>query len=50
MRLASILNQYHDAFLVKYGPQLLPGHHRAIDAIRRCRTPAAGELLVQCPG
>jgi hypothetical protein len=50
MHLASILNQYHDAFQAKYGSQLLPGHLRAIDAIRRCRTPAAGELFVQCPG
>lgn len=50
MRLASILDQYHDAFLAKCGSQLLPGHHRAIDAIRRCRTPAAGEFLVHCPG
>ena len=48
MQLASILDQYHDAFQAKYGPQLLPGHLRAIDAIRRCRTPQAGQLLVQC--
>lgn len=50
MRLASILDQYHPAFQEKYGSQLLPGHLRAIDAIGRCRTPEAGELLVQCPG
>ncbi|MBC8333670.1 MAG: IS91 family transposase [Anaerolineales bacterium] len=49
MQLASILHQYHDAFQVKYGSQLLPGHLRAIDAIRGCRTPEAGELFVQCP-
>jgi len=48
MQLASILDQYHDAFQAKYGPQLLPGHLHAIDAIRRCRTPQAGQLLVQC--
>jgi hypothetical protein len=48
MQLASILDQYHDALLAKYGPQLLAGHLRAIDAIRRCRTPKAGELFVQC--
>ena len=50
MRLASILDQYHDAFQAKYGSQLLPGHLRAIDAISRCRTPQAGELFVQCFG
>jgi hypothetical protein len=49
MQLASILDQYHDAFQAKYGSQLLPGHLRAIDAISRCRTPSAGELFVQCP-
>lgn len=49
MQLALILDQYHDAFQAKYGPRLLPGHLRAIEAIRRCRTPQAGELLVQCP-
>ena len=48
MQLASILHQYHDDFLSKYGSQLLPGHLRAIEAISRCRTPEAGELFVQC--
>lgn len=50
MQLALILDQYHGAFQAKYGPKLLPGHLRAIDAISRCRTPEAGQLLVQCPG
>lgn len=50
MRLASILDQYHDAFQAKYGSQLLPGHLRAIDAISQCRTAQAGELFVQCLG
>lgn len=48
MQLTSIIDQYHDVLLAKYGPRLLPGHLRAIDAISRCRTPEAGELLVQC--
>jgi hypothetical protein len=48
MQLAAILNQYHDAFQAQYGSRLLPGHLRAIDAISRCRTPEAGQLLVQC--
>jgi hypothetical protein len=34
MRLASILDQYHDALQAKYGSRLLPGHLRAIEAIR----------------
>ena len=48
MQLASILDQYHDAFQTEYGPRLLPGHLHAIEAIRRCRTPEAGQVLVQC--
>jgi hypothetical protein len=48
MQLAPILDQYHDAFRAKYGSKLLPGHLRAIDAISRCRTPEAGQMLVQC--
>jgi len=50
MQLAAILDQYYDAFQAKYGSRLLPGHLRAINAIRRCRTPEAGQLLVQCTG
>ena len=49
MRLASILDQYHDPFQAKYGSRLLPGHLRAIEAISRCRTPQAGQVFVQCP-
>jgi hypothetical protein len=48
MHLASILDQYHDAFQAQYGSRLLPAHSRAIEAIRCCRTPEAGQLLVQC--
>lgn len=50
MHLASLFHQYHDTFQAKYGTKLLPSHRRAINAMRRCRTPGAGELFVQCPG
>ena len=50
MQLASIIDEYHDAFIAKYGSRLLPGHFRAIDAIRRCRTQEAEQLLLQCSG
>ncbi len=49
MQLASILDHYHDAFLGQYGSRLLPAHLRAIVTIRCCRTPEAGQVLVQCP-
>ena len=48
MQLASILDQYHGAFQTEYGPRLLPSHLHAIEAIRKCRTPEAGQVLVQC--
>lgn len=48
MQLAAILDQYHDAFQAKYGPTLSTVHLRAIEAIRCCRTPEAGSLIVQC--
>jgi hypothetical protein len=48
MQLASLIHRYLDAFNSKYAAQLLPGHRRAIDAIRRCRTPDAGEVLLAC--
>jgi hypothetical protein len=48
MQLASIVDEYHDAFQAKYGSRLSLAHLRAIEAIRCCRTPEAGQLLVQC--
>lgn len=50
MELAPIINQYYDAYIAKYGDTALPGHLKAINAIRRCRTPDSGELFVYCPG
>jgi len=49
MKLASLMGQYHDALQAQYGSRILPGHLRAIEAIRQCRTPEAGELFVHCP-
>ena len=49
MDLATLVHQYHDAFMARFGKTLLPDQRKALDAILRCRTPAAGELYVQCP-
>jgi len=49
MELASIVNDYYDAFIHKYAHLVLPGHLKALRAIRNCRTPDSGELYVQCP-
>ncbi len=39
MELASIIDQYYDAFIAKYAESALPGHFKAMNAIRSCRTP-----------
>ncbi|MCW8128397.1 IS91 family transposase [Microbulbifer halophilus] len=50
MRLASLIERHEGALLQKYGARLLPEQRRAMDAIRHCRTTAAGEVLWQCKG
>ena len=49
MEMASIVNQYYDPFITKYGDTALPGHQKALHAIVRCRTPDSGVLYIQCP-
>ncbi|MCP3924942.1 MAG: IS91 family transposase [Desulfobacterales bacterium] len=49
MKISSIINQYHDAYIAKYGGTVLPGQLKAMNAICNCRTPASGELYVGCP-
>ena len=49
MKMASIVNEYYDVFLRKYGTSILPGQLKALHAIRDCRTPGSGEVLVKCP-
>jgi hypothetical protein len=49
MELAPIVNQYYDAFMIKYADTILPGHLKAINAIGNCRTPDSGEVYVHCP-
>ena len=50
MEMTSIINQYYDAFMSKYGQTALPGQLKALNTIRRCRTPDSGELYVGCTG
>lgn len=50
MRLASLIERHAGALIQKYDAHLLPEQRRAMDAIRRCRTTAAGEVLWQCDG
>ncbi|MCP4164167.1 MAG: transposase [Deltaproteobacteria bacterium] len=48
MELSSIINQYQNSYINKYGNTALPGHLKAIKAICRCRTPDSGELYLRC--
>jgi len=50
MKLASIINHYHDKFITEYGDTALPSHLKAMNSICNCRTPASGELYVGCSG
>ena len=50
MTLADIADHYGERFLEKYQHKLLPGHKKALNAIRCCRTPAAGMALLECSG
>jgi len=48
MQLASLIHQYQPAFEQRYEHALLPSHRNAINALLRCRTPAAGTMHLQC--
>ncbi len=48
MELANLIEQYLPGFKSRYAKRLLPGHQSAIDALLRCRTMAAGEMILDC--
>lgn len=48
MQLASLVHQYQPELEAKYAARLLPGQRRAMAAMLRCRTAAAGQLQLQC--
>jgi hypothetical protein len=49
MKIVSIINDYYTAFAQKYGNKILPSHIKALNAMRRCRTPESGQLYIACP-
>ena len=49
MEMTSIINQYYNSYMIKYGDTALPGQLKAINAIRSCRKSDYGELYVSCP-
>ena len=46
--LSSIINQFEDRFLVKYKKTVLPGHRKALQAMKQCRKEHGPHMLVQC--
>jgi hypothetical protein len=48
IRLSSIIETFHSEFLNQYGNDLLPGQHRALAAMRRCRTALSPRMQAQC--
>lgn len=49
MELKTVVDQYYQAYMDKYGQKAPSSHLKALRAISRCKTAAAGELYVQCP-
>jgi hypothetical protein len=49
MDLATIIKEYQPAFERKYQARILPGQKRAMEAMKICREPECGEILVVCP-
>jgi hypothetical protein len=48
MKLASLIEHYEAALTAAYHDRLRPEQLRALDAMKRCRTPDAGEVLWHC--
>ena len=48
IKLADILRDHQAEFLSTYGPRLSTVHHRALEHILDCHTPACGTILSQC--
>jgi len=47
--LAQVINTFESQLRQVYGNRLLPGHERALSAMKRCRTSASRQMLAQCP-
>jgi len=47
--LSSLITTFEAEFLSQYEKALLPGHRRALDAMKTCRTALSPRMQVQCP-
>ena len=48
IRLATIIEQFEADFIRQYQQQLLPGHHKALSAMKQCRTQYSPKMLMHC--
>lgn len=48
LEVADVFQRYGAEYLQKYGPKMLPSHHRAFGDILNCRTPAMGGHVYVC--
>jgi hypothetical protein len=46
--LSSIINEFEDQFLVKYKNNILPGHKKALQAMKLCRKEHGPHMLARC--
>lgn len=46
--LSSLINTFGNALRTQHGSQLLPGHHRALHAMKNCRTAESPIMVVEC--
>lgn len=49
IRLASIIETFEAPFLARYGDTLLPSQHKALQAMKQCRTSLSPRMLAACP-
>ena len=49
IELAEIFRHHGSPYQAKFGHKMLPSHRRAMRAIERCRTPALGGHVYECP-
>jgi len=48
IRLAEVVETFLPELHARYADQLLPGHHAALEAVRRCRSEASGTAKLHC--
>lgn len=50
IRLSAVIDTFEADFLAQYGNRLTSDHHRALAAMKQCRTQASPMMQVQCAG